>query len=359
MARLGPHLVLTATVALLLLAPHASAQTPEDLASSFLTAWIYRDYQTVWSALDDESRAGLTPESLAEALERLPIVAESAEIVSTDAESDGFHVRFRLSGVHPTSGQPTTLPGTLTITPAPDGTPLVHFRVPNALGAQHAAPEAVPSSRAALPPSQVIDGLSAQDILRRAAEATGQISSLRMGLSVTSNMMGQGVAMRGEFLYLAPNQMRLDLSDVLFVTDGLNGTLYLPATNTYFRVPTAFGSDLIGLAPGLAGAASQVPASLISRDEIGGRPAWHLAVAPDSGGGGSTLIGPVGIMHIWLDAESYLPRRVQGGAMGMAMDLSINSIDVNPAGIAPESFHFTPPAGAMEVPMMLPGLGGG
>ncbi len=347
-----------------------ATEAAETCAREFLQSWVYRDFERLWDLLDDSSRAGFSQEALAASLEAIPIFIERAEVVAAQAGTGGVDVRYRLHGVHATSGAAATLPGTLRVLSA-DGGCAVLFRPPS-LAARVPSPSGSSelgsvsqASRAALPglpPSQVIDGLTAQDVLDRAATAHGQLQSLRMGVSIQSNVLGEANQMRGEFLYRAPSQLRLDLGNVLFVCDGISATMFLPPANAYVRLPSTFSGDLLGIAPGLGGAGSSMQASLIARETVGGRPAYHLALAPSPGGGGGDLLAMLGSMgptHIWLDAETLMPLRTRTGVMGMMMDLTFTSVEINPEDLSPEAFEFHPPPGAMEIPMMLPILGGG
>lgn len=341
----------------------------EACAREFLESWVYRDFDRLWDLLDEASRTDLTPGDLTGALESLPIVVERAEVVSVTADEDGFGVRYRLHGVHAVSGVTTTLPGTLRVA-ADDGRCAVIFRPPTMTGAVsggsgpgefgsvgQASQSAVPG----LPPSQVIDGLTAQDVLDRAAAAHGQLEALRMGVDIHSSLLGEVSALRGEFLYRSPNQLRLDLGDVLFVCNGPSATMYIAPANAYVRLPNTLSTDLLGIAPGLGSAGSSMQASLIARETVAGRPAHHLALAPAQGSGGDLMgvLGSMGPTHIWLDAETSLPLRSRTGVMGMVMDLTFSDVEVNPTDLSPHVFEFQPPPGAMEIPMMLPALGGG
>lgn len=344
----------------LALAAGVGAGPREDLAAEFLDALIYRDHATLWSLLDDESRGGFTAESFAAALDAAPLAAESASVVATEEESGALRVRFRLEGVHPTSGERLSLPGTLRVVETPLGL-RVAFRPPSpGVGTDLVgrASDRVRTTLPALPPSQVIDGMTVEEVIRRAEAVAGQVQTMRMGLTVASSLVGQASTLRGEFLFRAPNQMRLDLGEALFVSDGVQGFLHLPAANTYFRLPLGFGGDLFQLATGLTGAEVGTQASLVGRDDVGGRPAWHLVVAPSAGGTAGDTLGATMPMHLWLDTENYLPRRAQAGLMGTAMDLVVESVEINTGTIADEAFHFAPPPGAMELPLALPALGG-
>jgi outer membrane lipoprotein-sorting protein len=331
-----------------------------------LDALVYRDARQMWTLLAPASRTGLTPETFAAAVDALPIVAESAEIESIEPREGRIAVRYRLRGVHPTSGAAVNLPGTMEVlSTSPQCA--VALRLPRAPGSAAnesefgSVADASRTSVAALPESQVIDGLTAQDVLDRAVAATGQIESLRMGVTVQSGMMGQANTMRGEFLYLAPNRLRFDLGEVLFVTDGVSAYLQLEAANAHMRLPSSFSSELVGFAPGLGGAGADMQASLIAREPVGDRPAYHLALASprsSSSSGALGMLGSMGPTHVWLDAETYLPLRTHAGVMGMTMDLTFDSVTLNPPDISPDAFTFRPQPGSMELPMMF-NLGGG
>lgn len=329
----------------------------EDAARQFLDAWIYRDAGRVWAMLDDASRQGLTPEALGAALEAQPLLPESAEIDAAEADGTAVRVRFRLHGHHRTSGEPMAQPGTLVVS-RPDGqTPRIGLRIappPPAstapasvtVAAQHALPD--------LPPSQVIDGHTAQDILNAAAARAGEIETLRMNLTVRGAMMGEPVNLAGQFLFQAPNRLRLDLRQALFVFDGMGGICHLPDAHAYFRLPASMSHELIGFAPGLGGAGAGMQASLVAREEIGGVPAWRLALASPPG----STAGSLGPLHLWLSCETLLPVRAETAAMGVVAQLDFRDVVVNGGPLPAEAFAFEPPPDAIEVPMMLPGLPG-
>ncbi|MBN1476991.1 hypothetical protein JXA47_09570 [Candidatus Sumerlaeota bacterium] len=331
----------------------------EECAWAFLDAIVFQDAATAWSMLDDDSRAGQTPEGLTAALAALPIIAERAEIVGADPENGQWRVRFRLHGVHRTSGEPMTWPGTLRVVgadpaalriayqpPAPSVDPMI-----GSVG--QAARQMLPG----LPPSQVIDGVTAQDVLDRAVTAHGQIRSMRMGVSIRGTAMGQAISLDGDFLYSAPDRMRLDLGQVLFFSDRGGATIHMVPANAYFRLPGSLSGGLSGLTPGLGGFAADTQASLVGRESVAGFPCWHLVLA-SPGQGMTTLMGQMGLMHVWLDEQTYLPHQARAGAMGISVEIRFHSPTINPEGIDPGVFTFRPPPGAMEIPMMLPGLPG-
>jgi hypothetical protein len=333
----------------------------EDCASEFLDAIIFQDAATAWAMLNGASQASQTPGELADALAALPIVADRAEIVRADLEGGQWRVRFRLHGVHRTSGEPMTWPGTLRVVgqdpttlriayqpPAPPPSPV--DQMVGSVG--QAARQLLPG----LPPSQVIDGVTAQDVLDRAVAAHGQIQSMRMGVSIRGTAMGQAIALDGDFLYSAPDRMRLDLGQILFFSDSGGATVHMVPANAHFRLP---GPLVGGLTPGLGGFAPETQASLVGRESVAGFPTWHLVLAsPSQGMGLSSLMGQMGMMHVWLDERTYLPRQARAGAMGVSLEIRFHSPAMNPEGIDPSVFTFRPPPGAMEIPMMLPGISG-
>jgi outer membrane lipoprotein-sorting protein len=352
-----PRLIIVSLLAMALGAGLAAGPA-EDTATQFLDAWVFHDAAQVWTLLDDASRQGLTQESLAAVMEAQPLVAESAEVVSAQADGGALRVRFRLQGHHRTSGEEMSQPGTLVVVPGGDGqTMRVSFRLPSAPAAPpQAASVAAAAQQAlpALPPSQVIDGHTAQEILNAAAERAGQVQTLRMNLTMRGSMMGQPVDMAGQFLFQAPNQLRLDVGQALFVFDGAGGICHLPEAHAFFRLPASMSQELIGFAPGLGGSTADAQASLIGREDVSGQLAWHLAVASAPG----SASGSLGPMDIWLDTQSLLPVRAQTASMGMVADLHFSDVLVNGGPLPPEAFEFEPPPDAVEVPMMLPGLPG-
>lgn len=353
--------LLALMVGMFLLCSSLSAQgnaTHERLAQEFLDALVFHDLQGMWERLDPETQSSNTPQALMTAIEAMPIVAGEAEIVAIQPTETGATVRYRLHGVHPTSGTPVTLPGTLQIVASSDG-PRVRFRPPTAgQGAQASQPATVGNAAPAvmLPESQVINGLTAQDVMSRMTAAHGNFHSLRMGVQINANMMGQGTNLSGQFLYMAPNRIRLDLGEVLFISDGFSAHLYLSAANAHMTIPPTLLAGISGLAPGFGTVTSNIQASLLGEEEVNGVQTYHLAVL-DQGAGATAanlLGGMTGPIHLWVDTEHFFPVRTQVAAMGMQMAMTFHSVEANPTDILPEAFIFQPPPGSMEIPMMLP-----
>jgi len=356
---------------LALLASAVPGETAEEFAQRFLDAWVFHDHGQMYELLTPGRQASLTQAGLAERAQALPLLADGAEIVSATPEGESVQIRYRIRGTHPSSGQPTSIAGTLNAVPTGDGGWRADFQVPS-VGAGTALPsvgqmtdQLANTARSylpnALPPTQVIDGMTIAQLMDDATRAHGEVQAMRTDMAMTGRLMGQGHSMRGTFLFQAPNRLRLDLDDAVFVSDGLTATVYLRAANAHFRLPASMlETDLSGIAPGFGAMGSQVQASLLGRETVQGRPAWHVAVSPQGAGqmGVTDMVGMMGNMNVWLDTETLLPRRVQMGGMGSSIQIDFGEVEIDPADVGPEDFAFTPPAGSMELPMMLPGLGG-
>lgn len=209
-----------------------------------------------------------------------------------------------------------------------------------------------------------------QDLLTRAANAALAVqdghalvqmesTTPRQSGSATVEVWGKKVADGAPPIYAVRAEVRestfAEAQGGVLVSDGHQFWAYAPARNTVWTGSIDEMRQAHGNVPATDPQAlvqrvfEYATVTLLGNEQIQGRPAYKLQLAPLSDRVPPALVGVTGLL--WLDSARLLPLQatIDAGALGQGR-LTATTLETN-IGVPAERFQFQPPAGAQVTPV--------